>query len=236
MSTVWVLQHIGCETLGTIADALSSAKLSVKTIRPFEGMAIPKGMEGATGLIVMGGPMGVYDHPQYPFLSEEMRLIEQALSEEKPILGVCLGSQLLAATLGAAVVPGEKKEIGWHPVQLSPEGERDRLWSGIEPLFTGYHWHGDIFQLPEGAVPLARSAQTEHQAFRYGSHAYGFLFHMEVTEQIIGEMVETFSEELRESRIEGQEILRKIPDHLPRLQEIGGVVFGRWARLIQSIK
>lgn len=233
MPNIIVLQHIGCETLGIIADSLGGANLSPEYIRPFEGMPVPKTMGEAAGLIVMGGPMGVYDHPRYPFLSDEMRLIEQALKEEKPILGVCLGSQLLAAALGGAVAPGKKKEIGWHPVRLTHEAQTDRLWRGIEPVFTAYHWHGDLFQLPEGAVPLARSEQTEHQAFRYGPHAYGFLFHMEVTQKIIGEMVEIFSEELRESRVEGGEIIRKIPDHLPRLQEIGGTVFQRWAKLMQ---
>ncbi|WDT73808.1 MAG: gamma-glutamyl-gamma-aminobutyrate hydrolase family protein [Candidatus Manganitrophus sp.] len=195
-------------------------------------MPVPKTMGDAAGLIVMGGPMGVYDHPRYPFLSDEMRLIEQALKEEKPILGVCLGSQLLAAALGGAVAPGKRKEIGWHPVQLTQEAQTDRLWKGIEPVFTAYHWHGDLFQLPEGAVPLARSEQTEHQAFRYGPHAYGFLFHMEVTRKIIGEMVETFSEELKECRIDRREIVGKVEDHLPRLQKIGGVVFERWAKSI----
>lgn len=233
MPKVWVLQHVGCETLGTIADALEGAKLSIEYVRPFEGRPVPNAMGDAAGLIVMGGPMGVYDHPRYPFLSEEMRLIEQALKEEKPILGICLGSQLLAATLGAAVTPGKKKEIGWHSVQLTPEAQTDRLWSGIDPVFAAYHWHGDLFQLPEGAVLLARSAQTEHQAFRYGPNAYGFLFHMEVTEKIIGEMVEAFSEELRESRVDGGEIVGKAHDHLPPLQKIGGRVFERWAKLIR---
>ncbi len=233
MSKVWVLQHIACETLGTMADILEAAKVSVQYIRPFEGMPVPKGMGDASGLIVMGGPMGVYDHPRYPFLSDEMRLIEQVLKEEKPILGVCLGSQLLAAALGAAVTPGERKEIGWHPVQLTKEAQTDRLWRGIEPVFTAYHWHGDIFQLPEGAVPLARSAQTEQQAFRYGPNAYGFLFHMEVTEKIIREMAGAFPEELKESRVDGGEMIGKIPDHLPSLRKIGGIVFERWAKLIR---
>ncbi|TAK02722.1 MAG: amidotransferase [Candidatus Manganitrophaceae bacterium] len=233
MPKIWVLQHIGCETLGTIAEALSAAKVSVEYIRPFEGMSVPKAMEESDGLIVMGGPMGVYDHPRYPFLSEEMRLIEQALKEEKPILGVCLGSQLLAATLGARVVPGERKEIGWYPVELSPEAGSDSLWKGIAPVFTAYHWHGDIFQLPDGAVPLVSSAQTERQAFRYGPNAYGFLFHMEVTEKIIREMVQTFSEELRENGLNEQEIIQKTPRHLPGLQRVGEVVFKRWATLVQ---
>lgn len=233
MPKISVLQHIGCETLGTIAEALSAAKLSFEYIRPFEGRPVPKAMGASAGLIVMGGPMGVYDHPRYPFLSEEMRLIEQALKEEKPILGICLGSQLLAAALGARVVPGARKEIGWYPVELSPEARSDSLWKGIAPVFTAYHWHGDIFQLPDGAVPLASSAQTERQAFRYGPNAYGFLFHMEVTEKIIREMVQTFSEELRENGLDEQEIIQKIPRHLPGLQRVGEVVFKRWATLVQ---
>jgi len=100
MSKVWVLQHIECENLGTIAHSLQSAGISAQYVCTFEGQPVPKEMGDAAGLIVMGGPMGVYDQPRYPFLMDEMRLIAQALQEEKPVLGVCLGSQLLAATLG----------------------------------------------------------------------------------------------------------------------------------------
>jgi GMP synthase (glutamine-hydrolysing) len=231
MAKVWVVQHIVCETLGTIADALEGAGISYQYIRPFAGDRVPEEMGDASGLIVMGGPMGVYEQGAYPFLADEMRLIEKALQAQVPILGVCLGSQLLAATLGAAVTKGQRKEIGWYPVTLADSCRDDPLWSGVESPFTAYHWHGDVFDLPSGATALASSAMTKCQAFRYGRSAYGFLFHMEVTPQIIQNMVETFSDELREAKVDGAEILRRAPDHLPRLQAIGSLVFQRWTEL-----
>jgi GMP synthase (glutamine-hydrolysing) len=235
MSKVWVLQHVHCETLGTIVKALGSRGILAEYIRSFEGRPVPKEMEGASGLIVMGGPMGVYECPSYPFLSDEMRLIERALQEEKPVLGVCLGSQLLAAVLGAAVTKGKKKEIGWHPVLLKEAASADRLWRGAGRSFTAFHWHGDIFELPRGSVSLASSELTEHQAFRYRENAYGLLFHMEVTEAMIREMVKTFSDELAEAGTDGGGIIEGARNHLADLHRIGETVFGRWADLIAPL-
>lgn len=234
MANVWVLQHISCETLGTIADALDGASIRHQYMRPFAGDSVPEEIEGSAGLIVMGGPMGVYEKNRHPFLADEMRLIEKALRAQVPILGVCLGSQLLAATLGAAVTKGQRKEIGWYPVTLADWCKSDPLWAGIESPFTAYHWHGDVFELPQGAVALASSDMTKHQAFRYGRNAYGFLFHMEVTPAIIREMVNTFAEELREAKVDGKEILNRTAECLPPLQAIGQSVFQRWARLVDK--
>lgn len=234
MAKVWVFQHVACETLGTISRALESSGIAARYIRSFEGESVPKAMDEATGLIVMGGPMGVYDQFDYPFLQDEARLIEIALKEKKPVLGVCLGSQLLAATLGARVTKGNKKEIGWRPVELTAAASSDPLWSDVESPFTAYHWHGDIFELPPGAVPLAASDLTQFQAFRYGANAYGFLFHMEVTEKIIREMVQTFAGELREERLDGPSIIDQARAHLPGLQQIGAKVFARWAEFASS--
>lgn len=234
MTKVWVLQHANCETLGTIADALEATGIRHVYIRPFKGDPIPNEMGDGAGLIVMGGPMGVYEKSAYPFLTQETHLIEKALHAGKPVLGICLGSQLLAATLGAAVTKGEKKEIGWYPVTLANSCKDDPLWTGVESPFTAYHWHGDVFELPQGAVALAWSALTKHQAFRYGRNAYGFLFHMEVTPTIIRDMVENFSDELREAEIDSAEILRTAPEYLPPLQAIGRLVFQRWASLVEG--
>ncbi|MBI2357313.1 MAG: gamma-glutamyl-gamma-aminobutyrate hydrolase family protein [Deltaproteobacteria bacterium] len=234
MSNVWVLQHISCETLGTIADALEGASIRHQYIRPFAGDPVPEEIEGCAGLIVMGGPMGVYEKYRHPFLADEMRLIEKALRAQVPMLGVCLGSQLLAATLGAAVTKGQRKEIGWYPVTLAESCKEDPLWTGVEPRFTAYHWHGDIFDLPQGAVSLASSALTRHQAFRYGQNAYGFLFHMEVTPGMIREMVHAFAEELREAKVDGKEILNRTAECLPPLQAIGQSVFQRWTSLLEG--
>lgn len=231
MSKILVLQHVWCETLGTIAEALAAAGLRVEVIRPYEGQPVPDDLEGVAGLVVMGGPMSVYDHRRYAFLSDEMRLMERAVEEDKPILGVCLGSQLLAATLGAAVTKGDRKEIGWYPVTLTESARNDPLWRGISSPFVAYHWHGDVFELPRGAVRLASSELTACQAFRYGRRAYGFLFHMEVTEQIIRNMVATFADELREVGIDGREIVERAKEYLTPLQRVGRQVFMRWANL-----
>jgi len=231
---VILLQHIHCETPGIILDCLESADIDIRWIKTFAGDKIPSTMEAQAGLIVMGGPMSVYDHKQFPFLLEEQRLIEAALKEDKPVLGVCLGSQLLAATLGTEVKRGTQKEIGWHPVELFESAGSDRLWSGLPSRFTAFHWHGDVFDLPKGSTPLAASDLTPCQGFRYGTKAYGFLFHMEVTENIIRNMVEEFSGELEEENITVRSIVEKNRNFLPPLQDIGSRVFRRWVKSLQA--
>jgi GMP synthase (glutamine-hydrolysing) len=229
---VVVLQHVRCETLGLIEKVLADARVTPQYVRTFAGESVPTEMREAAGLIVMGGPMGVYEHARYPHLRDEMRLIQRALHEDKPVLGVCLGSQLLAAALGAEVKPGARKEIGWCPLALSSDAATDPLWSGIESPFMAYHWHGDVFDLPRGAVALASSELTACQAFRYGTHAYGFLFHMEVTDAIIGDMVAAFADELASAGIVGDAIRAGARQHLTALQGIGRRVFGRWAQCL----
>lgn len=232
MPAVWVIQHIECEIPGTIADVLNEKGISIQTVDAYKGEPVPKEMGAAAGVVIMGGPMGVYEEDRYPFLCDEIRLIERAVKEDKAVLGVCLGSQLLAKALGARVTKGKKKEIGWYPVSLAKGATKDRLWTGVEPSFTAYHWHGDVFELPRGAELLASSASTPYQAFRYGGRAYGFLFHMEVTEKIIAGMVRSFSEELKQEAIDGRQIAEQAGNYLSSLQGIGRVVFRRWAGLV----
>ncbi len=232
-ATVCVLQHIYCETPGTISDCLLSAGIDMHFVRTFERNPIPSSLDTQAGLIVMGGPMSVYDHEQFPFLLEEQRLIEKALKDDKPVLGVCLGSQLLAATLGAEVKSGAQKEIGWYPVTLAESAAIDALWKELPARFTAYHWHGDVFDLPQGAVSLASSELTPCQGFRYGANAYGFLFHMEVTEKIIKNMVAEFQDELEEQCITADSIIQKTRDYLSELQTVGGKVFQRWAKSLK---
>ena len=231
-ASVTLLQHIHCETPGIISDCLQSADIDMRFVRTFERNPIPSNLDTQAGLIVMGGPMSVYDHDQFPFLLEEQRLIEEALKDDKPVLGVCLGSQLLAATLGAEVKSGAQKEIGWHPVTLTEDAATDALWKELPARFTAYHWHGDVYDLPQGAVSLASSELTPCQGFRYGTNAYGFLFHMEVTEKIIENMVAEFQDELEEQCITAESIIQKTRDYLSALQTVGGRVFRRWVKLL----
>jgi GMP synthase (glutamine-hydrolysing) len=230
-----VLQHVACETPGLIGVELERAGVSLDFVRTFAGEAVPRELGDAAGVVVMGGPMGVYEADRHPHLRDEMRLLERALAAEVPVLGVCLGSQLLAAALAARVAPGPRKEIGWFPVTLREEAADDPLWHGIEREFVAYHWHGDRFDLPHGAVALASSALTPLQAYRYGANAYGILFHMEVTEEIVTGMVETFAAEVAEERLDGATIVGETRQRLEDLHRVARTVFSRFAATVGGV-
>jgi GMP synthase (glutamine-hydrolysing) len=234
VAKIWVLQHHPVENLGRIADALEEAALAWQYVRVFDRAPIPTDMKGAGGLIVMGGPEAVYQLDRYPYLRDEMRLMESALHENKPILGVCLGAQLLAAVLGATVRRGEQREIGWYPVRLTDSAADDRLMRELPSEFMAAHWHSDIFDLPDGAVPLASSERTAIQSFRYGNKAYGMLFHAEISEDRIGKLVAEFGEELKRVGVDGNSYLADAPKYLPALEKIGATIFSRWAAPIQG--
>ena len=234
MAKIWVLQHHPAENLGTIAEALEEAALAWQYVRVFDGHPIPDAMKGAGGLIVLGGPQTVYQLDRYPYLRDEMRLIESALEEHKPILGVCLGSQLLAATLGAQVRRGERREIGWHPVRLADSARDDRLLRGLPGEFVAAHWHSDVFDLPADAIKLASSEATEVQAYRYRDNAWGFLFHAEMTAEILRKLVDEFAEGLSRVGIDGEAMVARAPEYLTALGTIGSTIFSRWAGPIQG--
>ncbi|HEY0390287.1 MAG TPA: type 1 glutamine amidotransferase [Solirubrobacterales bacterium] len=171
--TLLAIQHVPWETPHRILDACGG--LDVRTIKPLAGQALPDHDE-VSGAVVMGGPMGVDETDRHPELAMEREWLEEALRRDLPLLGICLGAQLLAHALGAEVKPGEGAEIGWAPVEiLDPV---DPVLGALAPSTTVLHWHGEVFDLPDGARSLARSAQTEHQAFRHGN-AWGALFHPE---------------------------------------------------------
>jgi GMP synthase (glutamine-hydrolysing) len=218
--------------LGTIEDILRGHQIGFSYVETHAGKPVPGEMADKAGLIVMGGPMGVYEQAQYPFLRDEMQLIKSALKLGRPVLGVCLGSQLLAAVLGAEVRKGERKELGWHAVTLSELAAQDALFGGVSPEFWPFHWHGDVFSLPKEGVGLASSRQTPCQAFRYGKNAYGILFHLEVTREQISQMLLDFAEELRQAGGNAADIAEQTPRRLPALEGIAGGVFGGWAAML----
>jgi len=230
---IQVLQHHDRERLGIIADALRDVGVAPRCIRSFAGQPVPKEMGDALGIIVMGGPQSVYEQGCFPRLGNELRLIEDALKHQKPVLGVCLGSQLLATALGATVYPARTKEIGWNRVTLAESAQSDPLFDSAPRSFVAFHWHGDIFDFPHGPTLLAFSALTANQAFRYGRNVYGVLFHMEVTFSQICAMTESFADELRDAGFNGAAIRLNAHTHLPALQQIGRTVFHRWVALLR---
>jgi GMP synthase (glutamine-hydrolysing) len=217
------------EPPGRIADALREQNVSHRIVRIFDGDRVPETLGDASGLVVMGGPMGVGDAQERPHLRAECALIEAALQHGHPVLGVCLGSQLLAHVLGADVHPGPTMELGWHDLTLTQAAANDPLWHDVTSPLPAFHWHGDVFDLPKGAVSLAHSKQTAHQAFRHGRAAYGFLFHLEMTPPLIAQMTRTFPGDVDAAGADGAAIREVTSRHMDTLAPVAQRVFRRWA-------
>lgn len=179
MKRIHCLQHVPFESPSRIADWALRNDVEIRVVRLFAGESLPE-VDDVDALVVMGGPMGVHDARAYPWLAAEKRLVERAVGTDRPILGVCLGAQLVADVLGARVYRNRFREIGWFDVEATAAG-RDHARFPLPREFTPFHWHGDAFDLPEGAAHLARSAACEQQAFAWGDRILGLQFHLEMT-------------------------------------------------------
>jgi GMP synthase (glutamine-hydrolysing) len=224
---VAVLQHVAVEGPGRIGEALDRAGRSWRVVR-VDRDPVPVGPAGLEGLVVMGGPMGVGDADRLPHLRHEQDLIADAVEAGLPVLGVCLGSQLLAATLGAGVRRGPTLELGWHPVHRHEDASDDPLLGTLPDPFPALHWHGDVFDLPPGSVPLARSDRTEVQAFRYGDHAYGLLFHLEASTAQVQAMAAAFPADLASAGVTAADLVPVPAD----VAALGDQVFDAWVALL----
>jgi GMP synthase-like glutamine amidotransferase len=183
-----IIKNVFTEGPGTIADYLKTKKIQ-GVICDLSIGDVPPDMGSFSHIIIMGGPMAVYEMDQYPYLVKETHLIEAAIKANKRVLGVCLGAQLVAHALGARVYPGPKKEVGWYEVALTTDGLQDPLMSKLalpdRNVARVFQWHGDTFDLPAGAVRLAASDLYPNQAFRFAETVYALQFHIEVTPAIV---------------------------------------------------
>ncbi len=174
------LQHAEHEDLGCIAPWLAARSHTVTCSRLQRGEPAPK-PEAYDWLIVMGGPMNIYEHAAYPWLVAEKQSIRAGLNAGKRVLGICLGAQLVADQLGGPVTRNAEVEVGWHPVTLAPAARKDAAFKGFPDSFNAFHWHGDTFALPLDSQPLMQSAACANQAFSHGANVAGIQFHLEVT-------------------------------------------------------
>jgi GMP synthase (glutamine-hydrolysing) len=188
--TSWlVLRHVQAEGLGLLANVLRDRGIHHRYLDLPRGEAPPKDIRALGGLIVLGGPMAVYEADRHPFLRIESGLVERALTAGRPVLGICLGAQLIASVLGARVYAGERREVGWGPITLTDDGRDDPVFGLMEPSLTVFHMHGDTYELPPDARNLATSPAYEQQAFRLGDLVYGLQFHLEFTDTTIQRLV-----------------------------------------------
>jgi GMP synthase (glutamine-hydrolysing) len=177
-----VLSHVPFEDLGSLDKPLRERGFDVESFDVATARFPLPQAESCDLLVVLGGPIGVYDQQDYPFLKDELACIGRRLQERKPILGICLGAQLMAAALGSHVYPGQQgAEIGWSPLQAANSDTPEWFAPLLAPGVSVFHWHGDTFDLPSGALHLAKSALYESQAFAIGNFALGLQFHPEVT-------------------------------------------------------
>ncbi|WP_111642818.1 type 1 glutamine amidotransferase [Marinimicrobium alkaliphilum] len=187
-----ILQHVPFEGPGSIGHWLKARQAEVTTTRLFESTAFPAVAE-IDLLVIMGGPMSINDEDTLPWLAPEKRFIGEAIAAGLPVIGICLGAQLMAASQGARVYPGPEKEIGWFPVEAIEHCADAFVFP---PTFMAFHWHGETFELPTHAVHLARSAGCTNQAFQIGERAIGLQFHLETTPESAADIIDHSRHEL----------------------------------------
>ncbi len=212
---VLIIKHTEREGPGLIEEFLIERDLPFQILDLSLVPTLPK-PDGFSHIIVLGGPMNVYEEERYPFLKTEDLFLKEAIQRGRTILGVCLGAQLIAKALGVKVFKAPLKEIGWYEVILTDEGLKDPLFSLFPRRFSVFQWHEDTFELPQRAKLLVTSATVPHQAFRYGETIYGIQFHLEMT----AEMVQTWLEE-DELEVQKSEILRQTEKEIERYQRRG---------------
>jgi GMP synthase (glutamine-hydrolysing) len=189
-----IIKHVDVEGPGLIEYYLRQERILYQILNLNSDIPFPK-PDDFTHLVILGGPMNVYEEDRYPFLKNEDLFIKEAIQKGKSILGICLGAQLMAKALGAKVFKAPVKEIGWSDVSLTKIGSRDPLFSNFPKTFPVFQWHEDTFEIPRAGKLIAISSPISHQAFRYGENAYGLQFHLEVTEEMIIDWMETYKEE-----------------------------------------
>jgi len=228
---VLVLQHIACEPPGAYEDVLRKHGAAIHRVELDEGEALPD-RAGIDAIVCMGGPMSATDDAELPWLTEEKAYIADAVRTGVPFFGVCLGVQLLAASLGARVYPGPAPEVGVLPVELTEEGRSDPVFSGLPSEFLTLQWHGDTFDLPQGAVRLAGSPAYPNQAFRFGETAYGVQFHIEVSPELAGEWAEVpaYAEALERVLGPGalDDLIGRVDEHAAAMLGHASSLFERW--------
>ena len=188
----------------------------------WKGEALP-GLDSFDWLLIMGGPMGVYDEDQYPWLAGEKRFLRQAVDAGKLVLGVCLGAQLLSVVLGGQVTRNRFAEIGWHEVQATPQAAQSRVFADLPPAYEAFHWHGDTFSIPEGALWTAKSTACTHQAFEAcGGRVVGLQFHLETNAASMQEIAEHCADEIKpDAHIQSsQPFIQPVPVMLERPERL----------------
>jgi GMP synthase-like glutamine amidotransferase len=227
---IHALQHVDFEGLGHIGEWVAARGHALTLTRQYAGDPLPR-PDDFDRLVIMGGPMNIYEDDRYPWLAGERALIREAVTAGKSAVGICLGAQLLADALGSPVFAGPNKEIGWWPIQLTEEGKRPGLLNGLPDAPVVFHWHGDTFNIPKGAVHLATSEGCPSQAFVYDNRILGLQFHLESTPETVEAILAHCGDELVSGRyIQTETQIRAAgPTHFPTINRLIETLLDRLA-------
>lgn len=199
MMYIHYLKHVPFEGLGSMAPFLEKGGHQITVTNLYQGDALP-GPDQFDLLVIMGGPMGVYDEQEYPWLADEKKFLSLVIEQGKTVLGICLGAQLIAAVLGAEVRRNHTREIGWFDITLDSRFLNTNFGSALPRRFTALHWHGDTFDIPEGAIPIGSSAACANQGFLFNGNVLGLQFHLEMTYETVARLISHCGDELDDSQ------------------------------------
>jgi GMP synthase (glutamine-hydrolysing) len=232
MKKILFIQHGDVDKPGLLSEVLFSLGIDLRIAHPYAGEVLPIDASGFDGLILGGGGQSAYDVALYPYLERECALIRSALGLQKPVLGLCLGAQLIAQALGAKVQRAERKEIGFFPVTRTADAAANGVAAELPEIFGAAHWHSDVFEIPVGGLRLASTDLTPNQMFRYGQSCYGFQFHLEMTPPLFEELVQDSVDYLVDSGVKPEDLIREAYEVLPLLESSARAAFKRWAKLL----
>jgi len=214
------LQHVDFEGLSSIEVMLKEKGHHLSHTCLYKNETLPS-ISDIDWLIVMGGPMGIYDDDKYPWLEVEKQFIDEAIKADKIVLGICLGAQLIADVLGAKVYKNSQKEIGWFDINCLPEVNTTILADAIPETVEVFHWHGDTFEIPERATPLFKSNACNNQGFIYANRVVGFQFHLETTQSSAAALIENCRDELDGSQyVQTEKQMLAFPEKFERINQV----------------
>lgn len=227
MKSIAIVRHAAHEGPGYFAEFLDRRRIPHRLVRIDANDPVPQSLDGISGLVLMGGPMSVND--DLPWIPRVVRLIQQAIKDDVPILGHCLGGQLMAKALGGTVTRNPVREIGWLPVERVEGPVAQRWLDGLPPRFDVYHWHGETFSIPTGATRILASRDCPNQAYAIGKHL-GMQCHVEMTPDLIDSWTTTGADELKPSSTvqTREQMLADVQNKTTQLHRVADVLYTRW--------
>jgi GMP synthase (glutamine-hydrolysing) len=231
---VLIMQNDAREGAGLLASLMKANGVPQEAVLGDKANYTTLKAEDFGALVILGGAQSAYETDAYPYLKQEMALCKDFIGESKPVVGFCLGAQIMACALGGRVYPGKQKEIGWYDLHLTGEASADALFSGYPQTLLAYHFHGDVIELPPGATNLAYSELTKCQLFRFGNSAYGFQYHAEADLPLVKAMCVNNASYMADNGFDRELIACQSEQHASRFEQANEKVFKRWLNFVPT--